>query len=342
MDNNGRIILEGRFRKEMTTVEKVVVTLASVFLLSPFAIVIFNIISSITTSNIIAGICVVVAAVGLLGFFFKKGLSLGIYKIVLYEDKISLKDNLSANLYSYDDVIKVYSITHSLYVETKTKKYEFHHLENSREITDLILRKRNGEEPILNPIQKPIQKPIQSQSSYSNEKVGLYDDYMQKKSSNDLIIAVKIIVVLVFFFFVFAITSSLGGKSFSDVVETNKILIYAFGSIPIFFVLLAVFILKWGKKANGEYKKAKQLYWDDMALSAMNNDLPAKTERVITLSPRDRLVIYKTETRAYKCSHETFEFKRKKWYSYMLSDSYQTIYEMEEYVEEFRRNFKAG
>ena len=91
-------------------------------------------------------------------------------------------------------------------------------------------------------------------------------------------------------------------------------------------------------KARLDFENAKIKYATALSCSLIDSCLSDKPVRIIRLTDLDRIVIYKTESGAYKCSHETFVLKDKIWYSYMLSDSFQLLDEVEEYLDNFKND----
>jgi len=88
-------------------------------------------------------------------------------------------------------------------------------------------------------------------------------------------------------------------------------------------------------RARYAYDDAKQRYSEALANALINKGIDERTVRVLRTNT-GRVVIYRDEyLKAYKCSHEMFILKGQEWYSYMLSDSFQILDEVWEYLEDF-------
>ncbi len=250
-------------------------------------------------------------------------LLVGRYKIELYENEMKIKKSFSKEkTIRYDDITDSHMLLEDFAFSTDEKVYILHHLENALEISLFIKNKRME-------IEKS--KALKLDEEEKN--------YKSKKKKMLFRILVECFIFLLIFALIFVCVWLTDGKDISEFSSYENKIFFAFSAIEAVLLVSSLLYASVAAKAVRKCNTAKIRYSKALSTLYIDRELPENVVRVIRTFNGERFVVYQSSSGAYKCSYEIFVFKSKTWYSCMLSDSYQTLEEIEMYLDDFRDDF---
>lgn len=321
---NEKIVIKGKFKINIFSLaKKLIVPISFLF----FAFLFFSLAMKLKDDRDILsligffGIFLFTFIFGIVGLF--KAFFIGFYKIELYENEIKLKDSfLKTKTIKYDDVIDFDTAFDDFTVSTEEKVYSFPMPENAFEISGAIRKK------LIEIEKNRILKLGEEEKNYKS-----------KKKKMIFGILVECFIFILIFAGNFVCVWLTDGKDIADFSYYEKKIFFIFLVTEAILFISALLFAKVGGKAFRRYKVAKRQYSEALSTFYIERELPEKTVRIIRTINRGRIVVYQSSSGAYKCSFEMFILKNKTWYSFMLSDSYQILEELEEYLGNFKEEF---
>jgi len=321
---NEKIVIKGKFKiNKSALAKKLIVPISFLF----FAFLFFSLAMKLKDDRDILsligffGIFLFTFVFGIIELF--KAFFIGFYKIELYENEIKLKDSFfKTKTIKYDDVIDFDTAFDDFTVSTEEKVYSFPMPENAFEISGAIRKK-------LIEIEK-------------NRTLKLGEEeknYKSKKKKMIFGILVECFIIILFFCWNFVCYWLTDGKDVADFSSYEKKIVLIFLVTEAILFISVLLFAEVGGKAVRRYKIAKRRYSEALSILYIERELPEKTVRIIRTFNSGRIVVYQSDSGAYKCSHEMFILKTKTWYSFMLSDSYQILWEIEEHLGNFKEEF---
>ncbi|MBE6648669.1 MAG: hypothetical protein E7614_04020 [Ruminococcaceae bacterium] len=242
-----------------------------------------------------------------------------LYSIELYDREIKLRDSLfKEKIIEYCDIVDVFSLNDGLMIVFKRKGVGVPHLSNNDEIAALIRQKinENKRQRIFDPEKEEI-------------------NFKSKKRTLWLRTFFLCGTIILMFLAIFATMWATGCREMADFTPKDEKIFSVFVIVEILILVGLIVCSALIVRARYAYDDAKQRYSEALANALINKGIDERTVRVLRTNT-GRVVIYRDEyLKAYKCSHEMFILKGQEWYSYMLSDSFQILDEVWEYLEDF-------
>lgn len=324
MQGNKQCIIKGIFKREKKIFLSNFLLMASFFYFAALFISLF--IKALGNGDFFAIILFLVSFL-FLSFgvvVLKKELFLGFFKIELYENEMKIKDSFfKENTIYYKDIVNLDVFEGNVNVSTSEKNYSLSYLKNSFEISSFVQKK-------LSEIKRKRVLHLETE-----EKAY----YLNKKR-----MVLKILIEFGIFAFavvgIFVCVLLTEGRDTSDFTSMDKKIFVVFSIVETILMLSLFFYSKAVWKSILIYKDSKCRYSEVLSAFLIDRELSEKAVRVIKTLDSGRIVIYQSPSGAYKASFETFLLKNKSWYSYFVSDSYQLIEEIEEYLENFKEDLQ--
>ena len=319
MENNFDRIIKGEFRRKTSK------KLRSLFLalfFTAFAALFFVIgldkIKSGNLSSVLFSLCFCVSGLACALFIVLVEASKRYEKIEIFEDKILIKSGFSKEKkIEYADIVNVDIAENTLFLTTDTKGYVFSSLVNNYDLFFYIRNRR---------------KDYVKNSVYDVKKEERDYILFKNKYLAYLISLILVFALIVANIFICAFLTD--WKDFNEFENKDNVVFSGFVALEGILLIISLLVANTVAKARMIYENTRLKYTAALSASLIDSGLTDKTVRIIRTNS-GRIVVYQTASGAYKCSHETFILKEKRFYSLMLSDSFQLLDEVWEYLENF-------
>ncbi len=321
MENNMDCIIKGEFHRK--TSKKIRSVFLFVFFVA-FAVLFFVIgldkIRSREFSSVLFSFCFSVCGFACAGFVALLEAFIRDEKIEIFEDNILIKSGFTKEKrIEYADIIIIDIMENELFLTTNTKGYVLSSLVNNYELF-FYIRNRLKE-----CVKHAIYDVKNEEQNYILSK---------RKYLTHLISLILIFALIVANIFICSFLTD--GKDLREFVYIDNVMFSLFVVLEGVLLIFALIFANTVAKARLIYEKSRLKYTAALSVSLMDSRLPDKTVRIIRTMDSGRIVVYQTKSGAYKCSHEIFVLKEKCFYSLMLSDSFQLLNEVEEYLDNFK------